>query len=268
MRTETMAYTDDAVFFYDTLTCSKPFISASPRNHDSFAFVTDGTLAYEKQGVLAQIKKGQVAYIPKGSIDKSGAYACDSVSYIAVNFNFDEHTASLNHHLPLQTVCSSRNAYQYEKLFQKAVNEYRFHLPGSQMICSGILCQIIGMLYNDRVFDRINDKKTDKMKIALDYLNRNYGRADLTISELASITGISERHFRRLLFDLYQKKPHEFLRDLRLNQAELFIVNTSKPISDIALQCGFSDVYSFSHCFKREFGISPTDYRETQADHR
>lgn len=264
MRKEEMIYTGDAVFFCDTLTYDKPFISSKPRNHDSFAFVTDGILTYEKQGNIVQIKKGQVAYIAKGSIDKSGAGSGNSVSYIAVNFNFDEHTASSSRNLPFKTVCSEKNAYLYEKLFRKAADEYSLNLPGSQMICNGILCQIIGMLYNDIAFNNINHKIADKIEIALSYLNQNYSRADLKISELAEIAGISEKHFRRLFFDIYKKKPHEFLRDFRLNKAELLILNTPKPISDIALQCGFSDVYSFSHCFKQNFAISPKVYRDMQ----
>ena len=266
MQSETMIYTNDAVFFYDTLIYNKPFISNHPRNHDSLAFVTNGTLAYEKERKTVQIKKGQVAYIAKGSIDKSSAYNCDSVSYIAVNFNFEENTASSTN-LPFKTICSTQNEYQYETLFRKAVNEYALNLPGSRLICAGILCQIIGMLYNDLVFDNINYKIANKMEIVLNYLNRNYSRSDLKISELVGIIGISEKHFRRLFFDIYKKKPHEFLRDFRLNKAELLILNTSKPISDIAIQCGFSDVYSFSHCFKRKFGISPKTYRETQVCH-
>lgn len=262
MQTEAIIYTDDAVFFYDTLTYDKPYISSKPRNHDSLAFVTDGTLLYEKQGRTVPIKKGQVAYIAKGSIDKSSAYGCDAVSYIAVNFNFDGHTASSNRNLPFGTVCSGRNAYQYEKLFRKAVNEYSLGLPGSRMICGGILCQIIGLLYNDLAFDNSNYKTANQIAIALDYLNRNYSRSDLKISELAEITGVSEKHFRRLFFDIYKKKPHEFLRDFRLNKAEVLILNTSKSISDIAFQCGFSDVYSFSHCFKKNYGVSPTNYRK------
>ena len=104
----------------------------------------------------------------------------------------------------------------------------------------------------------------NKIALALDYLNQNYNRSDLKISELAETIGISEKHFRRLFFDIYNKKPHEFLRDFRLNKAELLILNTSKQISEIAVQCGFSDVYSFSHCFKKSYGVSPTDYRKTQ----
>lgn len=57
MQSEVFIYTNDAVFFYDTLIYGKPYISSKPRNHDSLAFVTDGTLAYEKQGKIVHIKK-------------------------------------------------------------------------------------------------------------------------------------------------------------------------------------------------------------------
>lgn len=255
---------DDAVFFCDTLTKGKPYISGKPRNHDSLAFVTKGTLGYEKNGITSLIKEGQVAYIAKGSIDKSGAYDCIETSYIAVNFNFDDKNRMANITFPFKTVCSGRNTYKYAKLFKEAVDEYSLNLQGSILICSGILCHIIGLLYNDYAFDSIKGKTAGKIEIAIDYLNRSYHRSDLKISELAEQADISEKHFRRLFYDVYNKNPHEFLRDFRLNKAELLLLNTSKQISDIALSCGFSDVYSFSHCFKKSFGISPKTYRESK----
>lgn len=259
-----MPYINDARFFCDTLTKDKPYSALVPRNHESLAFVTNGTLGYTKNGKTVPVKAGQIVYIAKGSLDESGAYHCDAVSYMAVNFNFEKNAASLRGAFPFKTVCADKNTYLYEKLFQKAVNEYSLNLPGTRMICNGILCQMIGMLYNDLRFDNINYKMAGKIETALDYLNRNYSRPDLKIGELAEMTGISEKHFRRLFWDIYQKTPHEFLRDFRLDKAELLLLNTSKPISAIALGCGFSDMYSFSHCFKRHFGVSPKAYRENR----
>lgn len=255
---------DDAVFFFDTLTKDKPYISVKPRNHDSFVFVTNGTLGYEKRGRFSRIKEGQVAYIAKGSTDKSYAYECNAVSYIAVNFNFDKNSALQNIKFPFDTVCTIRNSYKYGELFKKAAYEYSLNLKGSKIICNGILCQIIGALYNDMAYDNVKSKTAAKMEFVLDYINKNYHRRDFRISGLAQKIGISEKHFRRLFFDIYNKNPHEFLRDFRLSKAELLMLNTSKSISDIAIWCGFSDVYSFSHCFKQNFGISPKEYRQLQ----
>ena len=83
-----------------------------------------------------------------------------------------------------------------------------------------------------------------------------------SICELAIISDLSVKQFRRIFADVYNKNPYEFLREYRLNKSEIMLLYTQKSISEIAVHCGFSDVYSFSHCFKGHFGISPKSYRE------
>ena len=62
---------------------------------------------------------------------------------------------------------------------------------------------------------------------------------------------------------IYGKTPYEYLQKYRIEQAEALLRFSSKSISEIAEQCGFSDIYSFSHCFKRQVGIAPKEYRNT-----
>jgi len=50
--------------------------------------------------------------------------------------------------------------------------------------------------------------------------------------------------------------------DERLKQATQLLqhaVNAS--VSAVAYQCGFNDISHFNHCFKRKYGITPTDLR-------
>ena len=95
----------------------------------------------------------------------------------------------------------------------------------------------------------------------MEYLKEHYDDPELKISTLAQIENMSEKHFRRIFFDVYKKTPYAFLQEFRINKAEILLLNTAKSISDIAFQCGFSDIYSFSHCFKKHTGLSPTDYK-------
>lgn len=254
--------TDDAVFFYDTIEKGKPYVAETPRNHESLFLVTEGALLYEKHNGSALIEKGSVGYIERGSVDKSSAAQCQTVSYIAVNFSFERGNTQPAGLLPYKAVCSARTDYKYEKMFKKALNEYNSAAPGSQLICSGILREIIGELYNDYVFDNIDYSKLKKIKQAVDYLKENYHRSDLKICKLAIISDLSVKQFRRIFADVYNKNPYEFLREYRLNKSEIMLLYTQKSISEIAVHCGFSDVYSFSHCFKGHFGISPKSYRE------
>ena len=254
-------YTDDAVFFYDTIKKGRPYVSKLPRNHESLCFVTKGTLEYEKEGKTELICEGQVGYIARGSVDKSSAYGCGQAEYIAVNFNFDKKSKIPEPSLFFKTACAKDGTYKYEKLFYTALEECSAALPGSNLVCSGILKQIIGMIYNGSAFEKASGEKEEKIKNALEYIKKNYRRADLKISELAKSANISEKHFRRLFFEVYDKTPHEFLRDFRLSKAEILIKNTNRKISDIACCCGFSDVYSFSHCFKKIYGTAPKNLR-------
>lgn len=253
---------NDTVIFTDSIKEDLPYISKSPRNHESIFFVTKGNLLYEKGDKKEIIKEGQIGYIERGSIDKSSAYLCDEVSYIAVNFSFDRENTILQKTLPFKTLCSQGNMYKYYQLFKEALNYYLLKPPGYVTICNGIIMQIIGFLYNDHNTDVLKSKKIHRIKPSIEYLNKHYHSAELEISHLANEVNMSEKNFRRIFYEVYGETPYSFLQKLRINKAEILLLNTSKSISNIALECGFCDIYSFSHCFKKHTGSSPTKYRE------
>lgn len=264
MKEEVYCYqlSNDTVVFTDTLKKGSPYIARKPRNHESLFFVTKGTLLYEKDK-RSIVRQGQVGYIARGSVDASSAYLCDEVSYIAVNFGFDRQNVYPQKTLPFDLLCSEGITYNYEKLFRQALNCFLSKTPGYLAICNGIMLQIIGQLYNEyRIIDA-DLKKMNRIEMAIEYLKQNYGDSDLKICDLAKTVNLSEKHFRRIFFELYQKTPYLFLQEFRINKAEILLLNTTKSVSDIALQCGFSDVYSFSHSFKKHTELSPMEYRNT-----
>lgn len=263
MKNEIFNYqlSDDTVIFTDTLKKDLPCIFKKPRNHESLFFVTKGKLLYEKNGKAEVVSEGQVGYIARGSIDQSSAYLFDEVSYIVVNFCFCRQNPAPQKTLPFETVCSEGITYNYEKQFKQALNCFLSKAPGNITICNGIVLQIIGQLYNEHNIVETDFSKMKRIEKAIEYLKQNYGNSDFKISDLADIVNMSEKHFRRMFLDVYKKTPYLFLQEFRINKAEILLSNTAKSISDIALQCGFSDVYSFSHSFKKHNGISPREYR-------
>ena len=263
MKDELFNYqlSDDTVIFTDTLKKDSPYISKKPRNHESLFFVTKGELLYEKPEKTEVVREGQVGYIARGSIDKSGTFSCDEVSYIAVNFCFDRKNATPKKTLPFETVCSEGITYNYEKQFKQALNCFLSKAPGNIAICNGIMLQIIGQLYNEHKIEDADFLKMKKIEKAIDCIKKNYCNPYFKISDLATVMNMSEKHFRRIFLDVYKKTPYLFLQEFRINKAEILLLNTKKSISDIALQCGFSDVYSFSHSFKKHNEVSPTEYR-------
>jgi transcriptional regulator GlxA family with amidase domain len=57
----------------------------------------------------------------------------------------------------------------------------------------------------------------------------------------------------------------DFCRELRLDYAREQLMRTTRPITHIACECGFSDSSHFARCYRRAFGESPSDSRREAA---
>lgn len=82
------------------------------------------------------------------------------------------------------------------------------------------------------------------------------------IEELADKLETSKHHFIRLFTKSVGYSPLKYLTSVKLKNAKEQLINTNLPLELIAISCGFSSGNYFSKVFKKEFGLSPTQYRE------
>jgi AraC-like DNA-binding protein len=54
-------------------------------------------------------------------------------------------------------------------------------------------------------------------------------------------------------------------RELRLRHADWLVRNTRRPLTDIAVECGFADASHFSRCYRAQFGCPPSAERQLRA---
>lgn len=85
--------------------------------------------------------------------------------------------------------------------------------------------------------------------------------ANLTLDVLAREAGLSRFHFLRTFEQITGLTPHQYVRRARLREAAMRLVDESRTVLDIALDCGFGDVSNFNRAFRTEFGMSPRAYR-------
>ena len=62
-----------------------------------------------------------------------------------------------------------------------------------------------------------------------------------------------------------QQQPVELMRQLRLKQARHLLTTTSRSISEIAYEVGFSSPAYFTKCYRTAFGETPSELRENLA---
>ncbi|MFP1924631.1 helix-turn-helix domain-containing protein [Lonsdalea quercina] len=85
----------------------------------------------------------------------------------------------------------------------------------------------------------------------------------LTLTELAAEAGLSEFHFARMFRHSEGMAPHQFVMQVRLEQAQRLVRDTTLPMTDIALACGFSSSSHFSQRFRAAYGVTPSVMRQS-----
>jgi len=93
-----------------------------------------------------------------------------------------------------------------------------------------------------------------------EHIEKNIG-ASIRVSDLSALVQLSEAYFARAFKRTYGKTPHSYVIGRRLAQASHHLLNGHAPISDIALECGFSDQAHLCKLFKRRMGQSPAAWR-------
>lgn len=86
-----------------------------------------------------------------------------------------------------------------------------------------------------------------------------------TPPEIARMLGMSHDHFRKVFKSATGESPSSFRRRRRLAQAALMLQRSDLKLDMIAESLGFCDGFHLSKAFKKEFGKSPTVFRETQS---
>jgi AraC family transcriptional regulator len=87
--------------------------------------------------------------------------------------------------------------------------------------------------------------------------------SDLSLQALANESGYSRVHFVRMFRAATGYSPHNYLLNLRLEQARELLKNPSLSLIDIALECGFSSHSHMSRLFHKSVGVTPSAYRRS-----
>ena len=86
--------------------------------------------------------------------------------------------------------------------------------------------------------------------------------ADWHVGELARSMHLSADYLIRIFSERYGVTPYQYLLSLRLEAAKSLLRSSDLGVEEIAVQTGFSSVYTFSRFFRKQTGRSPTVYRK------
>ena len=95
---------------------------------------------------------------------------------------------------------------------------------------------------------------------ALSYIDSNYTRSDLTVQTIASQVGVTGDYLSRQFRQVTGIAVQEYLRRYRFARA-MELLQGERPVGEVAQAVGFGSLCHFSREFRKELGITPTQYR-------
>ncbi|MDF2921312.1 MAG: AraC family transcriptional regulator [Paenibacillaceae bacterium] len=86
----------------------------------------------------------------------------------------------------------------------------------------------------------------------------------LGTQRMVELSGRSHHHLCREFKRYFQQTPTDYIIGLRLNYAANLLIHSSKSVTDIAMDLHFQNLSYFHQRFKRQFGMSPAQFRKGQ----
>lgn len=97
------------------------------------------------------------------------------------------------------------------------------------------------------------------------YLQLNRGK-EIEVSQIASALCMSDRQFYRKINAITDSTPTVYIQRVKIKKAKSLLDRDSQmSFGEIADRCGFNDYSNFVRTFKNAYGVTPTEYRRSNA---
>ena len=131
------------------------------------------------------------------------------------------------------------------------------------------------MVVQNRVEERASDTDKDEyeqhlVKKDIEFIEKihevieaNLNANDFNIDTIAETIGLSRSAFFKKLKSLTGFAPVDLVKEIRLTKAAKLMETTDANISEIAYTVGFRDAGYFGKCFRKKYGMSPKEYKNS-----
>ena len=156
----------------------------------------------------------------------------------------------------------------YSFLFKEMIQELQTCPTGFQELLEMYLRQLFLQIQRSRQERTpiISSYLQEEIDHARRYFNEHYNE-DINIEEYAQSRGMSVSWFLRNFKQFTQTSPMQYILSIRINNAVSLLETTDYNVTEISTIIGYENPLYFSRIFKKQKGVSPTDYRRIFRSH-
>ena len=233
-------------------------------------YVASGKTHFMINGEDREVTAGHmVLYLPRQTQDYV-YYGKDKPEVYWVHFTGSDVKNILRHYdIPMDDnvfYCGMVSTYAY--LFKEMIHELQTCRVGFQELLTMYLRQIFLLIQRSRLEQKptVSTYMQEEMENAQRYFNEHYNE-NINIEEFAASRSMSVSWFLRNFKQVVGMSPMHYILTNRINNAVSLLETTDYNVTEISTIVGYENPMYFSRLFKKQKGVSPTDYRKLLQDH-
>nr|WP_325825403.1 AraC family transcriptional regulator [Enterococcus faecium] len=255
----------DFILYNSGIEYCEPNYSYGPKRRDYhfIHFVKEGKGLLEIEDQKIEVHENQIFIVPANIVstytaDKQSPWKYSWIGFTGIeSVNFVQ---TLIQSSPANFVMDCSDASFYEKRIEEIIGLNQNTLA-SYFKINGIMYDIVGTLLGECEIKTVKNLETSPSFQAMRYMELHY-HDDIQISDIAYSVGIHPSYLSAMFKEEIGVSPKKYLTNLKINKAKKLLTESDDPINLIAGSVGFADALSFSKFFRKELGLSPTEFRK------
>lgn len=219
-----------------------------PLKYSRVYYVYDGEVEYEDAQQKTLLKPGYLYIFPSTIIYTMEQNIYNRLNCTFMHIDFFPFQISQLVEVPVEKNSALKHIIY---AIASSINENNIELINA-------LANVFKLYCTEHQFFKLPDSRITK---ALLYVAEHM-RDDITLHKLSTLSGYNTQYFVRLFRECTGLTPHQYIINYRLKEA-IKLFKTDISLSQIANLTGFSDIKTFSRCFKQHFSLSPSMYRKS-----
>ena len=246
-----------------------PFNNQVFFEENTVIYILEGEKIFRSEKTEFKVKKGDLLFVRKGYYLYSESI---NAGYKSLVFFVDSSIIKefVNQHSDILNVSPAANSPSWvlkitaDESFEKFVESVRPYFKAETQYLDQFLKikaqELLLHLINSDTegnFKKFLLENFTGKKIDLDYVLNTFYLKNLTIQDLAKISGRSISAFKREFSEKYGEPPATWIKNKKLEHARFLLKNKLGNVEEVAEAVGFDAVSHFIKSFKEKFGVTP-----------